>query len=488
MLRFRGIEYSLILLMLFVIGFYRLAYIQKGVYIKGRSTTPRRFQNISYINPSPDILEHTSRPLLSESEAFGTCDGSKNNMMPMEEWDSYDADWYKNHTDAWRKYMSGPLIDYDSVASDFKGRGIVLVIGPFTTTLWQTRVNLRIIRATGCNLPVEIHYFENEYKSLEHIKHFFTEFEHVSYHNLSDPNTNIAPAQRIIAGYGGSGQYHLKVLGVLNSRFEELLLLDGDVGVVNDPTSLFEHPAYLDTGALFWPDVWKSQGRCPIWRVINQPCDISEFEQESGAIVLNKRKSWEPLQLSAFFATVLVDLTPHVILGDKEMFRLAWRAIGRKYHMIQTWITSIGTMWDGEYCGHTFLQHHPDGAPLFVHSGLLKLFSPNSLDYFRNHNRTGIFTHYMRSPHNNLSDVKCAVSFIERQDTFTPGNKPTVCIIFSQTHDGPPVEFGRSEKIIGDYEHTFDESGGYWPIDMEKYKIAVFLDQSHRYRSISLQY
>jgi alpha 1,2-mannosyltransferase len=95
--------------------------------------------------------------------------------------------------------------------------------------------------------------------------------------------------------------YQLKSAAVMNSRFAEPLLLDSDNIPVLDPESLYESSVYQEYGTLFWPDIARTRPNNPMWAITNTPCRMDEYEQESGQLIIDKRKYFYHLQLAVWF-------------------------------------------------------------------------------------------------------------------------------------------------------------------------------------------
>lgn len=55
--------------------------------------------------------------------------------------------------------------------------------------------------------------------------------------------------------------FDIKVLGVVYSKFEQVMLLDADTMFFEDPTQLWDAPKYRDTGTLFFLDRMTSDGK-----------------------------------------------------------------------------------------------------------------------------------------------------------------------------------------------------------------------------------
>jgi alpha 1,2-mannosyltransferase len=151
----------------------------------------------------------------------------------------------------------------------------------------------------------------------------------------------------------GLRRFQLKPLAIMHSHFEEVLLIDSDNGVVTNPDYLFEHPQYIATGAIFWPDYWRTSVKNPIWTIVDVPPEDT-WEQESGQLLIHKHLSWEALQVCLQFNTPMF-MT--LLNGDKDTFRFAWMALRKSYHMVEHRALPLGMASDsGRFCGHSILQ------------------------------------------------------------------------------------------------------------------------------------
>lgn len=235
-----------------------------------------------------------------------------------------------------------------------KGKGIVFTAGGVSYVTCAI-VSITMLREKGCQLPIELWYLGNELSSevidiFEGLNVTCCDFRDVGSVNLSG--------------------YMLKPLAIINSSFEEVLFLDADNNCVSDPTNLFSSPGYQETGALFWPDYWKTSKKNPIWQIIEtKTYDIPE--QESGQLLINKRKCWKELQLCLHFNR-LGAYYYQILHGDKDTFKFAWLALKRKFTMVEQPVGSCGYNRNGVFFGMTMVQHHPNGNIMFLHRNLLK--------------------------------------------------------------------------------------------------------------------
>ncbi|ORZ10142.1 mannosyltransferase putative-domain-containing protein [Absidia repens] len=233
----------------------------------------------------------------------------------------------------------------------FKGSGIVLVAGN-GDTFTRALTTIKLLRNYGCSLPIDVWHLNDEQPTVEMAKEL-NDLQ-AQPRDLSDKNL-IRP---IDERRGASKQFQIKVAAIINSAFENVLYLDSDNIPTTDPSFLFDHPAYLKTGALFWPDFWKTHGENSIFDILGVDC-TDEWEQESGQMVINKIKSWHPLQLAWYMNDHHGEPLLSILNGDKDTFRFAWKALKVPYYMNPNYLGMGGTLIDDKFCGHTMIQYPP---------------------------------------------------------------------------------------------------------------------------------
>ena len=288
-------------------------------------------------------------------------------FVDREKWHTLKPDDVYQKHQQWQEFVHHELPHYQFDKFHFKGRGIVYTASGQTLAL--ALASIRIARRLGCLLPVQVWYIGDELepdqlailramdvqpKDILEEQRRFREFTSFNIHHA----------------YGSSRNYHIKTLVLLLTEFEEILYLDSDNMPLRDPTFLFDSANFKEMGALFWPDFWKFPVDNPIWQITAQRCE-DEWEQESGQLVLDKRRSWEPLLLSMFFQKDHAFYFS-LILGDKDTFRMAWKILNRAYYMEPQPPAIGGRIRQGRFCGHTMIQHGPDGEILFAHTTSMK--------------------------------------------------------------------------------------------------------------------
>ncbi|KAM0753103.1 hypothetical protein T439DRAFT_346775 [Meredithblackwellia eburnea MCA 4105] len=267
------------------------------------------------------------------------------------------------------------------------GRGLVFTAGNQDTTA-RLRTTLRILRKRHkCKLPVEVWGFPSELNALGPIRREIEELGDIVFREV---HTKVQP--------GLWKQFHLKGEAIARSAFTEVLYLDSDNIPIRDPAFIFDAPLYEQHGFVLWPDFTKDGPANPIWRITNTPCNATEWQAESGQILVNKRGQGG-LNLVALLIAEAMQLRHQFWFklsgGDKDTFRYAFYVLGIPYTRAPHWVASVGALVPPynyhHFCGHTMLQYGLSSAewsyldvdadyevpkahapPLFMHANLLK--------------------------------------------------------------------------------------------------------------------
>ena len=198
------------------------------------------------------------------------------------------------------------------------GKGIVIPAGG-VYYLTNAYINLHMLRDSGCQLPVEIWYIGTK--------------EIVP--AIMDQLTKMGAVCKDITEHFSHSinGYEVKIHSIIASSFEEVMLLDADNVVFQNPEFLFDSPEYIKTGALFWPDIQGLKKNNLLWTVLDLPPQ-NVHGQESGQLVINKKKCWAPLYLCLHMNKKSQFYYQHV-WGDKDTFQLSWKALGYPFHMMK---------------------------------------------------------------------------------------------------------------------------------------------------------
>jgi ADP-heptose:LPS heptosyltransferase len=227
----------------------------------------------------------------------------------------------------------------------FAGRGIVICAGGarLFSNAW---VCIQMLRRLGCKLPVQLwHLGKAEMDSTmeEMVKPLGVTCIDATAHEA------VWPA-RINGGWG------LKPYAIINSPFEEVLLLDADNVPVLNPEFLFDTAPFKEHGAILWPDQGRLAPHATAWKVFDVPYR-DEPEVESGQVLVNKSKCWAPLLLCLWYNEHASLFYKHVY-GDKETFHLAFRRLGASYAMTpHPVILADGALYHHDFDGRRLFQH-----------------------------------------------------------------------------------------------------------------------------------
>jgi alpha 1,2-mannosyltransferase len=249
--------------------------------------------------------------------------------------------------------------------------GIVIVVYP--RMLASAYATVRTLRdVLDCQLPIELWFRPDEMKS---VRQGFAPFKRlvetdatrgITFHEINDARA---------FGYG------TKIYAIYHSFFERVLFLDADNVPVRDPSFLFDSPEFVETGAIFWPDFWHPghtifniHERSLVWQFLGVPFKDS-FEQESGQLLIDRRRHAVPMEVLSFYAFHRPNLFDNFKLahGDKDLFRFAWMHQNASFLMIKAPPAVAGKVIDGNFCGMTMVQHDAQGEVLFLHRNSHKL-------------------------------------------------------------------------------------------------------------------
>ncbi|KAI9016555.1 mannosyltransferase putative-domain-containing protein [Phycomyces nitens] len=343
------------------------------------SWSTQRLVDDEPINAAPVIQQDVKPQSVCNSESVLRNIDYNHGNAHIEFWRHLPKEVIQSYRKQWQDFIANekpkPSI------GQFKGRGIVLVAGN-VDTFKRATTTVRILKELHhCKLPVEVWHLSDEIPSEETIKEL-SRLGAVT-RDFSEEDLVRPVKQRRDA----DKQFQIKAAAIINSAFNEVLYLDSDNVPAIDPTFLFDSPDYKRTGAMFWPDFWKTDGENIIFPILDIPCE-DEWEQESGQIVVNKAKSWLPLQL-AWYMQSNYEIYFQLLNGDKDTFQYAWKALGAPFYMVPTFLGMGGGMVQGRFCGHTMLQYYPDGDQdklLFIHANMMKVTEKSN---FMQKNRVG---------------------------------------------------------------------------------------------------
>ncbi|CAF4120168.1 unnamed protein product [Rotaria sp. Silwood2] len=264
----------------------------------------------------------------------------------------------------------------------FHGLGIVLSVGHYQLPL--ARVNLKMIEHSGTKLHVQIWYSSTQVSEKEmmdllnqapklnaRICCFDTAQCRDHQHTWQLNSTHVYKPRT-----GNPGKsFPYKPAAIISATFTEVLFLDCDAYVTRDPIDLFlSDPMYLKFGALFFPDGYQSRQHSAVWNLFNTTCGEHEYELDSAAILVDKKRVWNGL-----YMTNLMNANyEYVTDGDKDTFRLGFRYMGVKYYLVMI-PCATGSFNGTHFCGHSLCK--TDSLAQHIYINHLHLFKYDPIKY-----------------------------------------------------------------------------------------------------------
>uniref|UniRef100_M4B5C0 RxLR effector candidate protein n=1 Tax=Hyaloperonospora arabidopsidis (strain Emoy2) TaxID=559515 RepID=M4B5C0_HYAAE len=251
--------------------------------------------------------------------------------------------------------------------------GVVMVV--YSKLVTSVFASINVLRSYNCTLPIELWILQSEAThtpsmsaALEVLQQRFSD---VTVETIIDPTI---------------ARFSTKIYAIQHSKFENVLYLDADSVPVRDPTFLFSIQEYREDGAVFWPDFWHPDNtlfgihrKSLLWTLVDLPF-VDMFEQESGQILINRKRAALALEVLTFFASHRPNYFNRLNLayGDKDLYRLAWMKAHASFYMMPFPPASVGSVLGTNseiFCGMTMVQFDFDGNVLFLHRNAKKLGS-----------------------------------------------------------------------------------------------------------------
>ncbi|EQC37871.1 hypothetical protein SDRG_04892 [Saprolegnia diclina VS20] len=246
-------------------------------------------------------------------------------------------------------------------------RGIVMVVQ--SASLVSAFASIHSLRALGCSLPIELWYRSDETALTDPILTYLLSHDMLlSLRRIQDPRAT---------------GFYTKPYALFYSAFQHVLLLDTDNFAIADPTYLFDLPAYKAHGAVFWPDFWQPtnsifnvHNESLLWELLDLP-PVDMFEQESGQVLVDRRRHERALHMLMFYAIERPPLLTRLRLvwGDKDLYRLAWLKTKSSFRMVARPPGALGVHHPQypRFCGLSMVQYDDVGREIFFHRNTRKL-------------------------------------------------------------------------------------------------------------------
>lgn len=211
-------------------------------------------------------------------------------------------------------------------------------------------VTLRLLRRTGCTLPVELFVkdlAEYEPRVCETILPALNARCVVLSEAMGlDTRQNSTSTSTGIA----IEHYQLKSFAVLFSSFEEVLWLDADCIPVYDPETLLISEPYVSTGLVTWPDYWAST-ISPLYFNISRQAEFpttARATTEAGVFLVSKKTHAHSLALAAYYNYYGPSHYYHLLAqgapgeGDKDTFVQAAAAVNETFYTVSERVADLG--------------------------------------------------------------------------------------------------------------------------------------------------
>jgi alpha 1,2-mannosyltransferase len=275
-----------------------------------------------------------------------------------------------------------PILSYQ------KGtRGLVTTAG--AQYLPNVIISLRMLRKTGCRLPMEV--FLSTQREWE------TYICETVLPKLNAKCIVQSSHFRTTANTEPPSRYQNKIVAILTSSFEELLFIDADCFPVKDFTPVFDSEPFMSTGLITFPDYWASTASQLYYDIIQKPLPPLTARQttESGEIFISKRTHEKTLLLAMYYNHFGKKFYYPLLSqgasgeGDKDTFLAAAEFFDEPYYAVHARVRSLGHRVDGRLDGSTMIQHDPvedylettkeignpakDPRVLFVHNNYPKI-------------------------------------------------------------------------------------------------------------------
>ncbi|KAG5358366.1 Alpha-1,2-mannosyltransferase MNN21 [Yarrowia sp. B02] len=273
--------------------------------------------------------------------------------------------------------LDAVLADFGDLSKIYSGTGIAIVAGarfmPIVTN------SLRMLRRTGCTLPVEVFLANQEEYEVQLCEEIFPALG-AQCRVLPDVLGKAALRNFPLKGY------QFKILSALASSFEHVLLLDADNVAIKDPSVVFKSDVYRDYGYILWPDYWERSTHPEFFNIAgtelgdvrdDMPRDdnppkladrlgaMSNPSTESGQVFVNKSAKFKALLLATYYnlngPRYYYPLFSQGMMGegDKETFLAAAVVLKEPVYQVPRPVQAIGRWYRDSFHGAAMLQFDP---------------------------------------------------------------------------------------------------------------------------------
>lgn len=246
-------------------------------------------------------------------------------------------------------------------------------------------VSIRMLRETGCKLPVEVFLATNEEWDAEICGQVFPRLNAhcVVLENIFDPDHKYGELE--------IHKYQYKIMSIVFSSFEDVLFLDADCFPIYDPTRLLDSEPFKETGLVIWPDFWYASESKSFFEVAQtaMPAINKRPASESGELLYSKRRHTNSLLLAMYYNFYGPDFYYPLQSqgapgeGDKETFLWSAVVLDEPFYSVHERVQALGYhASDGSWIGSAMVQYdcvedalrrEDPVKPLFVHVNMPKI-------------------------------------------------------------------------------------------------------------------
>lgn len=208
-------------------------------------------------------------------------------------------------------------------------------------------VSLRMLRRTGCTLPVEVFLAtEDEWEDL------------MCDTILPALNARCVVMSRVTDAGPlpfAFSKYQLKIFAILFSSYENVLFLDADNFPATDPSFLFSARVYTEGGGLvLWPDYWGQTPSPHFFEVSGLKKEDLQRRPtvEAGQVLVDKTRQGAMLLMSAYY-NAYGEWYYHLLSqggpgeGDKDTFAAAALVVSSPFYTVRQRPVPLGVRNEG---------------------------------------------------------------------------------------------------------------------------------------------
>jgi alpha 1,2-mannosyltransferase len=210
-------------------------------------------------------------------------------------------------------------------------------------------VSIRMLRRTGCQLPVEV--FIDDWTTYDpYVCEFVLPSLNAACVVLSEVYETTPKAR-------APTSYQFKLFAMLFSSFQHVLFLDTDAFPAHDPTPLFTTAPYTTHGLVLWPDLFGLTISEHYYHIAGIPYESpsARASTESSIVLLNKDTHRESLLMMVYYNYFGPDYYYPLLCqgshgaGDKETFVQAAMAVELPWYQVKTGVAGLGYFDDNNY-------------------------------------------------------------------------------------------------------------------------------------------